>query len=136
MKHQIVIGTLVLASSLLSSGATASERFFGGAPIIVHETHYMIGNSVFDDLDSLERSVLAASPRSIELHACGSESSRALLAAAHRFSRLPLRLRVSDASAAVCAPLPTMRRVGQPAFHKPNGIDDLAVANYWRQMAP
>lgn len=135
MTNRVVVGSLVIASVLLGGSAAAEQRV-SGARIVVRETYYAVGKSAFDDLDSLERSVLATSPRSIELRGCGPGSSRALLSAAHRFSQLPQYLQVFDTKAAPCAAVPKTVRAGQPAVQKPTGIDDSAVDHYWRQVAP
>jgi len=125
----------LLASGLFTS-AMAVEQPVYSARIVAHGTFYALGRTAFDDLDALERAVQAASPRSIELGACGAAASRALLAASHRFRNLPQRLQVFDANAGACAAVPMAIRAGLPQGHRPTGIDESSVDRYWREVAP
>ncbi len=127
---------LLIAAALLGGGVTAAERHVTALRIAAHDAHYTLGRSAFGDLDALADVVAAATPRSMELHACGPGSHRALLAAVHRFSHLPLTLRLSGADDAVCAAPSLAVRVGQQGSPGPTGIDEAAVARYWRQVMP
>lgn len=137
MKQRSVVGVhaFLLVSGLFAS-AMAAEPPAYSARIVVHETSYVLGGSAFDDLDALERAVQSASPRSIELGACGVAASRTLLAASHRFRNLPQQLQVFDANAGACAAVPIAIRAGLPQGQRPAGKDNSSVDRYWREVAP
>jgi hypothetical protein len=134
--HLASLRCLVIASALLCGGTMAAQAHVTGLRIVVRDTHYALGRSAFGDLDALAAAVSAAAPRAIDLYACGPGANHALLGAAHRFSRLPLRMQVLNADDAVCMAAPLAVRISQRGSAGPTGIDDAAVVHYWLQVMP
>jgi hypothetical protein len=126
---------LVTATALFSTGLAAAQTD-AGSRIAVYDEVYRFRGSQFEDLDALETQVRAASPRVIEIDICGTSTARALKSAAHRFRDRPLLLRVNDQNDPTCALAAQPMRVSQRAGGGPTGIDDAAVADYWRQVIP
>lgn len=126
---------LVAGTALLSTGLAAAQGD-AGSRIAVYDEAYGFRGSLYGDLDVLEAKLRAAAPRVIEMDICGTDAVRALKSAVHRFRELPLLLRVRDQNSSACAPIAQAVRVGQRAGGGPAGIDDAAVADYWRQVMP
>jgi hypothetical protein len=131
-----VVRSLVVATALLGAGGVAVAQQGAASRIVVHDETYDFGGSTFNDLNGLEKRVRQASTRILEMDMCGSGAARAMMGAAHRLRDLSLLLRVQDRSSAACAPAARAVSVSQKAERGPAGIDDAAVANYWRQVMP
>jgi hypothetical protein len=131
-----VIRSLIVATALLGAGGMAVAQQGAASRIVVQDEIYDYGGSTFNDLNALEKRVRQASSRVIELDMCGAGAARAMMGAAHRLRDLSLLLRVQDRSSAACAPAAHAVSVSQKAERGPAGIDDAAVAHYWRQVMP
>jgi hypothetical protein len=117
--------------------ATGTQASHAGLDIIVFADYYFVAGRSFDDLDLLESAVGATRAGLLTLSACGEGVTRPVMAAAHRFSGIPLSLRVAGVGDAGCVPVPSLAlRVGESTVQRPHGIDDEAVARYWRNLMP
>jgi len=131
----VAAGALTLA--LVSTGPVGAQTSSAGIRIAVFADHYVMAGRAYDDLNVLERKVATVVPKAIRLEACGARATRALLAAAHRFHRIPLQLRVLDAAEPACSStVPVAIRAAMRNEQRPLGIDDAAVARYWRTLTP
>lgn len=102
----------------------------------VFAEYYVLADRVIDDLDVLEKSVIALRPHNVKLAVCGSGAERALRAAAHRFRDLRWGVWPLAADSPACRAAGVARM--QPAAHRsglrPYGIDDAAVDRWWREL--
>jgi hypothetical protein len=122
----LLAASIGIAASFGASAESTALR------VMIHGDHYAFDGSRFDRLASLETAVHSA-PRWIELDACGPNAARTLKAASYRFSELPQRLRVLDASGPACtATIRTSHDIGVAS----ETIDDARVEAYWRQRMP
>ena len=135
MKHPSFLRVLAAATAAWAVACGASAQ--SGAPldvrVAVHATHYAVAGRAFDEVNALGEAIDAMRPRSVGIDACGSGTTRALMAAVHRLRALPLHLRVHDVGDDACAKQPVVSvRVGQRGLR----IDDEAVNRYWNDIAP
>lgn len=127
-----------LALFAASIGIAASFGAGAEAPalrVAVYDNHYTFDGGRFERLAVLESAVHSA-PRWIELVACGAEAARALKAASYRFSDMPQRLDIRDASDPICAAVPGTLRTSHDIGVASQESYDPRVAAYWRQRMP
>lgn len=131
-----VVAALGLALALAD---TATAQAMGAdADVLVLATHFVYRGSTVDDLDGIERAVMPRTPQSVALHACGPAAARSLLAAAHRFRHLEIRLRLRDEDDAACAG-EARRRIAALGSGREASllvIDHAAVQRWWAEQMP
>ena len=115
------------------NSAVAQTR---GATIGVHNGHYVFAGAAIDDLDVFESELRAAGEPAVRFDVCDGDVTRALLAAIHRFSHLPMSLRYVAPSAPSCTVTTVAMQVGLRSGPKPYGIDDAQVRQYWLAVSP
>jgi len=104
---------------------------------MVFAADYVVAARAFDNLNALESELQATSARAVNLHACGPGVTRSLMAAVHRFRHVPLQIRVFDAEEPECrSPVRSTAQVHIGDAKRPFGIDDEAVAVFWRDAMP
>ena len=126
------------AIGLALAGTATAQTADADAGILVLASHFVYRGTPIDDLDVLERGVMPRTPRSVALDACGTAAARSLLAAAHRFRNLEIRIRLLDGGGSDCAG-ETDRRVaalGSVRDPPPRSIDEAAVQRWWAQQMP
>jgi hypothetical protein len=126
----------VLLLGVSASWTAAAERASGAElAIAVFDQHYVLAGRRFDDLDRLEEALAQRRPGAIRLNRCGPATTRALMAAMHRFRDLRLHVRTLQPAEPACSSTASVaaRAVAGPW---PAGIDDAAVARYWQELAP
>lgn len=135
-----LVGLATCGALLSGFAAAAVQAGVEGAssrqvPVAVFAGHYALAGRRIEDLNRLEAQVATIRPRAMRLVVCEHGSTRALMAATHRFRQLPLHLRVAEVSDPACASiaLVTARADDAP---RPLGIDDAAVARYWQEIVP
>jgi hypothetical protein len=135
LRRTIQLGAAAAAVWLVSSGAASTPAAV--VPVAVFADHYVLAGRSYDDLDALEDAIAAMHARGVRLEACGENTARAQLSAAHRFRNLYLDLRASGADQAACQPAFVARAVpaGQRFGLKPYGINDEAVGRWWSAVS-
>ena len=127
---------LLAASIFLGAPSIAASQPSTGLRIVVTEAHYVLGEKAYDDLNAVERVVRDAAPAFIALDACSDGTATALKAAAHRFSHLPLRIRVGAADVASCATTSRTVHASHRIDAGHRGIDAAEVERYWLRVMP
>ena len=120
---------------LATTGAVGAQ-----VPVVsvaVFADHYALGGRHIDDLDRLEDAIAEMRPRGVRLEACGEGTSRAHLAAAHRFRNLYLDMRIAGIDDTTCqsASVPRAVPVSQRFGQRPFGIYDEAVDRWWSTLS-
>lgn len=128
-------GKLLSGFAVAAVAAGVERASTDEVAVAVFAGHYVLAGASFDDLNTLEAQVAKIGPREMRLVDCGPGTSRALMAAAHRFQQLPLYWRVADASDPACTS-PARVTVRAIAGSRPLGIDDAAAGRYWHSISP
>jgi hypothetical protein len=135
VKHPSCLRVLAAATAAwaVACGASAQSSAPLDVRVAVHATHYAVAGRVFDDVNVLGEAIDAMRPRSVGIDACGSGTTRALMAAVHRLRAFPLHLLGHDGGDDACAKQPVASvRVGQRGLR----IDDEAVNRFWDDITP
>jgi hypothetical protein len=136
MKKDFGLGRITqLAAAATVTCIAATAAVAATPPVVsvaVFADHYVIGGRYIDDLDTLEDAIAGSQARGVRLESCGEGTSRAHLAAAHRFRNLYLDLRIAGIDDTTCqaASAPRAMPVSQRFGQRPYGIHDEAV-NRW-----
>lgn len=134
LRRTIQLAAAVTVAWLATTGTVGAQ-----VPVVtvtVFADHYVLAGRYIDDLDTLEDAIATVRPRGVRLEACGERTSRAHLAAAHRFRNLYLDMRIAGIddttcqSASVARVMPVSQRFGQ----RPYGIYDEAVDRWWSTL--
>lgn len=124
----LVIG---LASAVAGAQSGATDM-----TVTVFADRLLAADRTFGDLDRLDEMVTATRPRGITLNTCGPGVTRSLMAAAHRFQNLPLRLNALQAGEPGCPDASDTPASAMRVRQGPGHIDDHAVDRYWSQLMP
>ncbi|HQY27591.1 MAG TPA: hypothetical protein PK787_02295 [Burkholderiaceae bacterium] len=129
---------LACGLSLAAASSALGQASGPDASVAVFADHFVFENAAIDDLDVLEHEVDAKRPRSVRLEGCSAGADRPLRAAAHRFRRGYLEMRIAEANAPVCRPAALLHPVAasQRSGPRPFGIRDEAVDRWWHTLMP
>ena len=117
------------------SGALPNANVY--AIVMVFADGYVVAGRAFDNLNVLEAELQSNGVRGVNLHTCGADVTRSLMAAVHRFHRVPVQIRVFDVDEPECrAPVRSTAHGLAGATQRPFGIDDKAVELFWREAMP
>ncbi len=131
------VGSVTLAIGLGGAGPGGAQSTGAHVTVMVFAADYVVAARAFDNLNALESELQATSARAVNLHACGPGVTRSLMAAVHRFRHVPLQIRVFDAEEPECrSPVRSTAQVHIGDAKRPFGIDDEAVAVFWRDAMP
>lgn len=132
------VRSLTLAIGLAGagpSGALPNANVY--VTVMVFADGYVVAGQAFDNLNFLEGELRSKSARAVNLHACGSDVTRSLMAAVHRFRRVPVQIRVFEADEPECqSRVRSIVHAQAGATQRPFGIDDEAVDLFWREAMP
>lgn len=121
-----------VALAVAASTAIASHASLAPQSVTLLADRFTFEEWTSGDLALLASTLRATQPSFVELHACGPDTYRTLLAAAHRLSDLPLVLQVMPTADMHCSAAPAA-----PAATRSDAApDDTAVARYWQQVMP
>lgn len=134
---------LLVQAAILAAFTTANLAGHAAAArsstksIIVLADRYVVAGRAWDNLDALEKHVIASKTARLQLLTCGPGTTRSLKAVVHRFRSLPIDIYPLDADNRACSSvvrIPVAER--QPPGERPLGIDDAAVERYWHEIEP
>ena len=129
--------SVALAIGLAGAEPSGAQSPSANITVMVFAGDYVVAGRAFDNLNVLESELEAIRVRAVNLHACGPNTTRSLMAAFHRFRQVPVQIRVFDAEEPECrnpVRFALTVEVGDPK--RPFGIDDEAVDLFWREAMP
>ena len=129
--------SVTLAIGLAGAEPSDAQSPSANITVMVFAGDYVVADRAFDNLNVLESELQAIHFRAVNLHACGPNVTRSLMAAVHRFRRVPVQIRVFDAEEPEChSPVRSALHVRMNDTQRPFGIDDEAVDLFWRGAMP
>jgi hypothetical protein len=121
-----------VALAVAASTAIASHASLSPQSVTLLADRFTFEEWTSGDLELLASTLRATQPSFVELYACGPDTYRTLLAAAHTLSDLPLVLQVMPRTDMHCSAAPAAPAATRSAA----APDDTAVARYWQQVMP
>lgn len=120
----------------LAAGLASAQTAKTDLTVTVFADHFVVADRSLDELDRLADVVTSMRPNGVTLNACGPGVTGSLMAAAHRFQTLPLRINVLGADERACSAASNAPAMAMRVRQGPTSMKDPAVDAYWARLMP